>query len=122
MRRDLLAASVVCSLLWAVCGVSVLAVALHEHVDHAEPHDHDDVIQTVLHGHAHGTLPDHDHELTTLVGFSRYCAAPYFQGTASQSPGTEHCCEPSLRVGGATESCAPDFGRPPYVMHCVLLT
>jgi hypothetical protein len=122
MRRYLIATSVVCSLLWAVCGMSALAVALHEHVDHAEPHDHHDVIRTVLHGHSHEGTPDHDHELSTLVGASRGSATPHNQDPASQSPDTEHYRGSSLRVGGATEPCAPDVGQPLYVMHCVLLT
>ena len=122
MKRDLAAVAIVCSLLWAVCGVSVLAVTLHEHAHHAEPHDHHDVIRTALHGHAHENSPDHDHELTTLVGFSRSSAAPHIQGTASQCPGTQRCCESSLREGGTTEPCVRDVGPPPYVMHCVLLT
>ncbi len=124
MRRNLAAVAVVCLLLWVVSGVSVLALTLHEHSHHVEAHDHHDAIQTVLHGHSHEGTPDHDHdhELSTLVGASRGSAAPHNQDPASQSPDTEHCCEPSLRVGGATEPCAPDVGQPQYVMHCVLLT
>lgn len=122
MKRDLAAVAVVCSLLWAVCGASVLAVSLHEHVYHAEPHDHHDVIRTALHGHDHENSPDHDHELTTLVGFSRNSAAHQNQDTESQCPGTERCYESSFRLSGATEPCVRDVGPPPYVMHCVLLT
>jgi hypothetical protein len=41
----------------------VLAVALHESLHHAEPHDHDAALQAALHGHAHEGTPDHDHEI-----------------------------------------------------------
>ena len=122
MSRDLTAVAVVCSLLWAVSGVVVLAVALHEHVHHAEPHDHYDVIRTALHGHAHESSPDHDHELSTLVCTSRGSAAPHIQDTTSQSPHIGGSCEFSLWVGVSTEPSFLDVGPPPYVMHCVLLT
>ena len=71
MRRNLAAVAVVCSLLWVVSGVSALALTLHEHGHHVEDHDHHDAIQTVLHGHAHESLPDHDHELTAPLMASR---------------------------------------------------
>ncbi len=51
MRRDLdtvAAVAVICSLLWAVCGMSVLAMSLHEHSHHAISHDHQAAIRTVL--------------------------------------------------------------------------
>lgn len=122
MRRSLTASVAVCSLLWAVSGVSVLAVALHEHAHHAEDHHHDAAIRTALHGHTHESSPDHDHELTTLAGFSRGSAMHHFQDAATQRPGAEVCCESLFRVGGAAEPSARDVGPPPYVMYCALLT
>ena len=122
MRRDLVAASVVCSLLWAVCGISVLAMSLHEHSHHATHHDHQHAIRVVLHGHAHENPPDHDHELSALVGTSRGSATHQFQVPASQIPHIERHIESSRRRGIVADLNVRDTGPPPYVMHCVLLT
>ena len=122
MRRILLTASVVCSLLWAVCGMSVLAMSLHEHSHHATHHDHQHAIRVVLHGHTHESPPDHDHELSSLVGTSRNSATHQVQVPASRSPHVGRHTESSRRRGTTNDLSARDTGPPPYVMHCVLLT
>ncbi len=122
MRRDLLVALVVCSLLWAVCGMSVLAMSLHEHSHHATHHDHEHAIRVALHGHAHENPPDHDHVFSALVGTSRNSATHQVQVPASQSFHIERHTESSRQRGFATDLSARDTGPPPYVMHCVLLT
>jgi hypothetical protein len=125
MRRNLDAGAtiaVICSLLWAVSGVSVSAVALHEHVHHAESHDHHDAIRTALHGHAHESPADHEHDLSMLVSTSRISTAHHVQASASQIPHSEHYSESPIQLGIATEPNVRDVGPPSYVMHCVLLT
>ena len=125
MRRDLdtvAAVAVICSLLWAVCGMSVLAMSLHEHSHHAISHDHQAAIRTALHGHSHDSPPYHDHELTSPVGTSRSLAAHQFQASASQILHIERFSESPRQVGIATEPKLRDVGPPPYVMHCAQLT
>jgi len=122
MRRDLVAASIVCSHLWAVCGMSVLAMSLHEHSHHATQHDHEHAIRMALHGHTHENPPDHDHELSALVGTSRNSAMHQVQVPAFQSLHIERHTESSRRRGTTNDLSVGGTGPPPYVMHCVLLT
>ena len=122
VRRDLAAVAVVCSLLWAVSGVSVLGIALHEHIHHAEPHDHHDALQAALHGHAHEGSPDHDHELSAPLNASRSSAAPHLPVIASRAPLLQGSEASPLRAVAASLSGTRDLGPPSYLMHCVLLT
>ena len=72
VRRFLVATATVCSLLWAVTGVSVLAIALHEHYHHPEAtHNHDESFEVVLHCHDNESAPHHDHELSAAMSMTR---------------------------------------------------
>ena len=122
MRRDIVPVAVVCLLLWAVSGVSVLGIALHEHVHHAEPHDHHDALEAALHGHAHESLPDHDHELSAPLNASRSSAAPHPQVMASRAPFLQGSEASRLRAVAASLSGTRNHGPPSYLMHCVFLT
>ena len=122
MRRDIVAVAVVCSVLWAVSGVSVLGIALHEHFHHAEPHDHHDALETALHGHAHEGSPVHDHELSSPLNASRSSAAPHPQVMASRAPLLQGFEVSPLRAVAACLSGTRNHGPPSYLMHCVLLT
>jgi len=122
MRRNLASVAVVCLLLWVVSGLSVLGIALHEHVHHTEPHDHYDALQAALHGHAHEGSPDHDHELSAPLNASRSSAAPHPQIMASRAPLLQGSETSRLRVVAASLSGTRIHGPPSYLMHCVLLT
>jgi len=122
VRRNLVVVAVVCSLLWAVTGVSVLAVALHEHHHHGETHDHHDAIEAALHGHAHDGSPDHDHELTAPLSVSRTFWTVHSQALVSL-PNDFGSAEVSLVNAGVNNLSEPrDLGPPAYLMNCVLLT
>lgn len=122
VRRNLVIASTICSLLWAVTGVSVLAVALHEHHHHAEMHDHHEAIEVVLHGHAHEGSPDHDHQLTAPLSVSRstwYGHSHVMDSHAGDFDDSE------IGPAGSAFKGPPerrDFAPPTYLMLCVLLT
>ena len=122
VRRNLVTAATVCSLLWAVTGVSVLAVALHEHHHHGETHDHHDVIEVVLHGHAHEGSPDHDHEFTSLVSVSRTFWSVDSQALVSLPNDLVDAEVGSVNAMANSLSEPRDLGPPAYLMHCVLLT
>jgi hypothetical protein len=122
VRRNLVVGAVVCSLLWAVTGVSVLAVALHEHVHHGHHHDHQGVLQTAIHGHAHEGIPDHDHELSAPLSASRFSAVEHSAALASQiSVLADHQREES-RTTAASMTRSREHGPPKYLMNCVFLT
>ncbi len=121
VRRNLDAVAVVCLLLWAVSGLSVLGIALHGHFHHAEPHDHHDALQAALHGHAHEGSPDHDHELSALLNASRSPAAPHPQVMTSRAPLLQGSEASPLRAVAASLSGTRNHGPPSYLMHCVLL-
>ena len=122
VRRNLVAAVTVCSLLWAVTGVSVLAVALHDHHHHAEIHDHHDAIEVVLHGHSHEGSPDHDHELTAPLSAARShvpvpagaAVSQLYESVAAQIDGVR------VRIGNRLE--ARDLGPPTFLLLCISLT
>jgi len=124
VRRNLAAVAVVCSLLWVVSGVSVLALTLHEHGHHVEAHDHHDAIQTVLHGHAHESLPnhDHDHELTAPLMASRMFSSVHSHVIVSQPNDLVDTAVSSVSALAKSLSDPRDLGPPSYLMHCVLLT
>ena len=122
MRRNLVTAAAICLLLWAVTGVSVLAVALHEHHHHTEMHDHHEAIEVVLHGHSHEGSPDHDHELTSLLSVSRTFWSVNSQALVSLPNDLD---DAEIGPDGSSfngPSEPRDFGPPAYLMHCVLLT
>ncbi len=122
MRRNLAAVAVVCSLLWVVSGVSVLALALHEHGHHGEAHDHHDAIQAVLHGHAHESLPDHDHEFTAPLSASKTISSGHSHAIASQAYDLAECVVSSPGAVATCLSTPRKHGPPSYLMNCVLLT
>lgn len=122
MRRNLAAVAVVCSLLWVVSGVSVLALTLHEHGHHVEAHDHHDAIQTVLHGHAHEGSPDHDHVLTAPLMASRMFSSVHLHAMVSQPNDLVDAAVNSVGALAKSLSDPRDLGPPSYLMHCVLLT
>jgi len=122
MRRGIAAVAVACSLLWAVSGGSVLAVALHEHVHHGELHDHHEALLAALHGHAHEGSPDHDHDLSAPLSASRASAGPQLQAMAYHVPLSGGSEVRSVRAAAYAVSKSRDHGPPSYLMHCVLLT
>lgn len=122
VRRNLVIVATVCSLLWAVTGVSVLAVALHEHHHHGETHDHHDAIEVVLHGHAHEGSPDHDHELTSLLSVARTFWSVDSQALVSMPNDLVDADVGSVNAMANSLSEPRDLGPPAYLMHCVLLT
>ena len=111
-----------CSLLWAVTGVSVLAIAYHEHHHHEEAHNHQDAIEVVHHGHAHEDSPDHDHELTVPLSASRTLRSVHSHAMVSQPNDLVDAAVSSVGTMANSMSEPRDFGPPPYLMHCVLLT
>ena len=122
VRRILETVVIVWSLLWAVTGVSVLAVALHEHHHHTENHDHHAAIEVVLHGHAHDGPSDHDHQLTAPLSASRSVWAGSSHAAVSIAG---DLVDTGTCVGGSlfkSLSEPRDLGPPAYLMHCVFLT
>lgn len=122
VRRYLFVAVAVGSLLWAGSGISVLAVALHEHAHHADPHDHHAAVGVALHGHDHEGTPDHDHHLKATPTASRAHAE---HPTPVVSPWHGQACDPQRRHPfgrDVSTSGIRAHGPPPYLAHCVLLT
>jgi len=122
VRRNLVVVVAVCSLLWAVTGVSVLAVALHEHFHHAHYHDHHGILQAAIHGHTHEGTPDHGHELTVPLSASRVSAVEHSFGLASQFCVLADQQRDEARTTAASISRSRGHGPPKYLMNCVLLT
>ena len=113
----------VCSLLWAVTGVSVLAIALHEHHHHpAEIHDHDDAFEMVLHCHDNGGTPHHDHELPAPLNASRSSWSGHLHSTVSQTSDLVDAETMTVRASVGDHLESRDLGPPAFLMHCVLLT
>lgn len=114
----------VCSLLWAVTGVSVLAIAYHEHHHHheAEVHDHDDAFELVLHCHDNDGTPHHDHELTAPLNASRTSWSAHAHSVVSQTEKFLELETGAVRVSAGDISDPRDLGPPVFLMHCVLLT
>ena len=118
-----MATATVCSLLWAVCGVSVLAVAYHDHHHHpAETHDHDDSFELVLHCHDEGTTPHHDHELTAQMSASRTSWSGHLHSTVCQANNLLDSEVGTRREAGMDSTESNDHGPPVFLLHCVLLT
>ncbi len=123
VRRILVIAVTVGSLLWAVNGVSVLAIAYHEHHHHrVVSHDHDDAFEFLLHCHDDGGTPHHDHELTAPLTASRISWSGHLHSTISQTSDLDDAKSMTVRasVGEPLES--RDLGPPVFLIHCVLLT
>jgi len=122
VRRDLVAVAAVASLLWALNGVSVLALVLHQHSHHAEAHDHRHGLQTAVHGHAHQGTPDHDHELSAPLSASRASSVVYSPGIASEGCILADGERELIRSAAVFLSMSREHRPPPYLMHCALLT
>ena len=123
VRRNLVAAVTVCSLLWAVTGVSVLAIAYHDFFHHpSETHDHDGTFELVLHCHDNEGTPHHDHELTAPLSASRTSWSGQVNSVVSQVNDLVDSEAGACRevVKGSTDS--NDHGPPAFLLHCVLLT
>ena len=113
----------VCSLLWAVTGVSVLAIAFHEHHHHhAETHDHQDAFELVLHCHDNGGSPHHDHELTASMSASRASWSGHLHSIDSQANNLLDSEAETRREVGTDSTESNDHGPPFFLLHCVLLT
>lgn len=122
MRRRLFVVAAILALLWAGTGVSVLAVALHEILHHADPHDYHDAVRVALHGHAHDGTPDHDHNLTATPGASR---GPSAAGPVGASPEGNQATvleRQKTQPEAFSSGTCLGYGPPPYLLHCVLLT
>ena len=118
-------AATVCSLLWAVTGVSVLAIAYHEHHHHhheAEDHDHDDAFELVLHCHDNEASPHHDHELTAPLSGSRTSGSAHVHSIISQANDQFDAEVRTVRTSAVDYSEPRDLGPPVFLMHCELLT
>lgn len=122
VRRNLSAAVVLGSLLWCASGAGVLLVAFHEQLHHTEVHGHEDAIQAAMHGHAHESSPDHDHELTAPLTASRVTSAfQMLELTVETAAAADHQQDASRRLT-AHPLMSAEYGPPPYLMNCVLLT
>jgi hypothetical protein len=122
VRRNSAAVLALTSLLWCASGAGVLMVAAHEHLHHAETHDHGRAIETAIHGHAHDSTPDHEHEFTAPLGASRTSTATQLPNLCSEyNAASDHARGESHRRL-APAALSREHGPPPYLMHCVLLT
>lgn len=122
MRRNLSVAVVLGSLLWCASGGGVLAVAIHEQLHHAHDHGHEEVFQAAIHGHAHESSPDHDHELTAPLTASRVTSAfQMLELAVEAATAADHKQDASRRLT-TNPLMSAEYGPPPYLMNCVLLT
>ena len=102
--------------------MSVLAVALHEHSHHPHEHDHRMAVAAALHGHAHKSAPDHDHEFAAPLTASRISIAFYAPELAVETAvAVDDQPDISNRLAAHAARCL-QYGAPPYLMNCVLLT
>ncbi len=123
MRISIVAVVVVCSLLWAVTGVAVLAIALHEHHHHhTATHDHQDAFELVLHCHDNGGSPHHDHELNAPLTVTRTQNSVHLQVVVSQTNDLDDSVFELVSHSNRGHSESRDLGPPVYLMHCVSLT
>lgn len=122
VRRHLYAIVAVGALLWAGTGVSVLAVALHESLHHADPHDHHEAVRVALHGHAHDGTPDHDHDLAAPPGASQRPSAAGPLGASPEDNEVTVSEHQKTQPEDSSSGAFPRYGPPPYLLHCVLLT
>lgn len=122
VNRELVVLIVIGSILWAVTGVSVLAVAVHEHSQHSEFHDHLQAFKTALHGHDHDGEAERDHEPTAPSSASRApvvvqpLALPSYPCSADIDPECPTSCD-EPQSGRFS-----DEGPPPYLILGVFLT
>lgn len=123
VRRILVVAVTVCSLMWAVAGVSVLVIAYHEHHHHhADTHNHDDVFELVLHCHDNGGSHHHDHELTAPLSASRTSWSGHLLSMVTQANDLVDAEIWSDLASTRGLSEPGDYGPPAFILHCVLLT
>lgn len=100
----------------------MLMLAAHEHLHHTDTHDHEDAIQTAIHGHAHESSPDHEHEFTAPLSASRVSAASQLAALSiGNDVPADHRQDESHRLA-VPAATSPGCGPPPYLMNCVLLT
>ena len=111
-----------CSLLWAVTGVSVLAVAYHEHHHHGETPIHQDAIEVVLHGHDHEGSPNHDHELTAPLSASRSSWSAHADSAVSRVNDQVDAEAQTARSSTVDHSEPRGLGPPAFLVPWVLLT
>jgi hypothetical protein len=117
------AAATVCSLLWAVTGVSVLAIAYHEyHHHHAETHNHDDAFEMVFNCHDREGTPHHDHELTAPLTVSRTQFSVQSIAIDSQANDLDDAVLRLVSSLIRNESLTRDPDPPTFLLHCVSLT
>ena len=120
---NIVAGAVVCSLLWAVTGVAVLAIALHEHHHHhTATHDHQDAFELVLHCHDNGGSHHHDHELNAPLTVTRTQNSVHLQVVVSQTNDLDDSVFELVSHSNRGHSESRDLGPPVYLMHCVSLT
>ncbi|MEN8164792.1 MAG: hypothetical protein ABFS37_11740 [Acidobacteriota bacterium] len=122
VRRDLTILAVIGALLWAVSGVSVLAVVLHQHSHHSGAHGHHDALEAAVHGHAHEGRPDHDHEFTAPLSASRASSAAQLHLMASQGFSLPDRETKTVRAAAIALSRLRVHGPPPYLKNCAFLT
>lgn len=109
--------------MWAVTGVSVLAIALHEHHHHpAETHNHDVSFELVLHCHDNAASPHHDHELTAPLSASRTSWSGHLLSAMSEANAHVNAETMTVHASVGDRSEPRDLGPPVFLMHCVLLT
>lgn len=122
VRRNLYVVVVLGSLLWCAGGGGVLAVAVHEQLHHAHDHCHEEVFQAAVHGHAHESSPDHDHEFTASLTVSRVTSTlQMLEYVVETAAAADHQSDASRRLMANSVTSA-EYGPPPYLMNCVLLT
>lgn len=122
VRRNLVVCLIVGSLLWAVTGVSVLAVVVHENMHHTDVHDHPYELQMVIHGHSHEGSHDHDHEISAPPTAARISLVHSAPASAIDSTSATGCDTDAGRRSVGSSSKNRYHGSPTYLMHCVLLT
>lgn len=122
MRRSLVALAVAGSILWAMSGVSVIAVAVHERAHHVHQHDHADAIEVALHGHFHEHSGDHDHDLALPTSVATFTSSD--DVTVATSEALERIDPGAGPIGvSAEDDLAPRGHDPPrYLLNCVSLT
>jgi len=122
VRRDLTTIAVIGALLWAVSGVSVLALVLHQHSHHFEVHDHHDALQAAVHGHSHEGSPDHDHEFTVPLSLSWVSSAVHLHVVGSEGFALPDNEPNPVRAAATAPPRMLDQRVPPYLENCVFLT
>jgi hypothetical protein len=122
VRRNLAVVVVLGSLLWCASGAGVLLVAAHEHLHHDEKHGHEKVFQAAIHGHAHESSPDHEHELSAPLTASRVTPAFQMLELAGETAAAGDHRRDEPRHLTTHSMMSAECGPRPYLANCVLLT